>query len=369
MSSRPRILQVVHSFAVGGSELFGVELGHRLAQQGAQVLCGTLYGSTGPLVQRCAEYGLEVVELSVPTRHVLGRNGLSIDLMHRLRALRLDAIHLQHFLGLHKLGLAARLAGISRVVVTEHSVFDVDQSWAGRFRARLDWRLATTITVIHPSIKEYLCGNLGMAPERVEVIPIGIEVERYHRRDRTECRSRLGIGAEIVFVFVGRLAPVKDVPGIISAFLAVQSRRPRSARLVVVGDGACRRACEELLRSHPCASQVAMVGEQADARPFIAAADVFVMNSRSEGTPRALLEAMSMGIPGICPDVGGVPDIVRGRGWLTRPGDPASLQAAIEYALDHPEEITAQDTACREYVRSHFDAGRIAERYRQILVG
>lgn len=369
VTSTPRILQVLYSFGVGGSELFGVELSRRLAGQGIQVLCGALDGSPGPLIQRCAEYGLQVVDLGVPKRHILGRNGISPHLTRRLRELRPDAIHLQHFLGLNKLGLAARLARVRRIVVTEHSALDVAQSRAGRLRARLNWRLASAITVVHQSIKDYLCSELGMAPERIEVIPIGIEVELCQRRDRAECRSRLGIGSEVVFAFIGRLAPVKDVPGLIAAFLAVQSQRQGASRLLVVGDGADRGACEELIRSHPCASQVTLAGEQADARPFLAAADVFVMNSHSEGTPRALLEAMAMGVPGICPAVGGIPDILRGRGWLTVPRDQQSLQAAMHFVLKNPGEIVAMDALCREYVRAHFEAGRIAERYKRLLVG
>jgi glycosyltransferase involved in cell wall biosynthesis len=369
VATKPRILQVLHSFAIGGSEMFGLELARQLTEQGAQVLCGAIEGAHGPLVERCAHYGIATVDLDIPKHHILARNGLSPRLTRHLRALGLDAIHLQHFLGLNKLGLPARLAGVPRVVVTEHSVFDVAQSRAGRFRVRLNWRLATAIIAIHQSIKDYLCGDLGVAPDRIEVIPIGIDIQRYHRRDRAENRARLGIGTEMVFVFVGRIAPVKDVPGLIAAFLSACSRREREAKLIVVGDGECRRACEELIRTHRCDSQVTLVGEQTDTRPFMAAADVFVLNSRSEGTPRALLEAMAMGIPGICPAVGGIPDILQGRGWLTRPGDQASLRAAIEFALDNPAEIDAMDTPCRNYVRSQFDDRKIVERYKRVLLG
>ncbi len=86
-----------------------------------------------------------------------------------MQELRLDAVHLQHFLGLNKLGIPARLARVPRIIVTEHSIFDVDQSRAGRVRARLNWRLATKITVIHPSIRDYLCNRLGVPAERVEL--------------------------------------------------------------------------------------------------------------------------------------------------------------------------------------------------------
>jgi glycosyltransferase involved in cell wall biosynthesis len=223
--------------------------------------------------------------------------------------------------------------------------------------------------VIHQSIKDYLCGELGLPSERVEVIPIGIEIDQYHRDDRLACRARLGIGSQIVFAFVGRLVPVKNVPGLISAFLAVQSPRAPDSRLIVVGDGQDRQACQNLIGAHPLGQRVSLVGEQIDPRPYLAAADVFVMNSRSEGTPRALLEAMAMGLPGIAPALGGLPDMLNGRGWLTTPGSQSSLEASIEFVLNNPRAINQMGEQCRQYVKSNFDSQRIAERYRTLLVG
>jgi glycosyltransferase involved in cell wall biosynthesis len=366
--ARPRVLQVLYSFRVGGSEMFGLQLARQLAEQGVEVLCGALDGSPGIVQARCAEYGIETVDLRVPSINPLGRNGLSWGLVQRLRQLQPDAIHLQHFLGLNKLGLPARLAGIPRIVVTEHSVLDVAQSWAGRTRVRLNWRLATAITVIHSSIKDYLCGELGLPRERVQVIPLGIEIDSYSRADRLARRSRLGLDDELVFLFVGRLAPVKDVTGLIAAFLAVQARSGGAARLLVVGDGEDRRACEQLLQASPVGHRVTLAGEQADIRPYLAAADVFIMNSRSEGTPRALLEAMAAGLPAICTAVGGIPDLLAGRGWLTTPGDPASLEREMERVIADPSAAASKGEECREYVRANFDSRKIVEQYKRLLL-
>jgi glycosyltransferase involved in cell wall biosynthesis len=368
-ADRPRILQVLFSFRVGGSEMFGLQLARQFAERGADVVCGALDSSPGPMLERCAQYGIRTIDLHVPAVNPLGRNGFSWRLTRCLRELRPDAIHLQHFLGLNKLGIPARLAAVPRVVVTEHSVLDVAQSRAGRARARLAWRLATDITVIHKSIKEFLCGELGLPSERVHVIPIGIEVDDYTRDGGAACREALGIASQTVFVFVGRLAPVKNVGGLLAAFLAVQERIGIDARLLVVGDGEERGACEELLRAHPLGDRVSLLGEQADPRPYLAAADVFVLNSRSEGTPRALLEAMATGLPAICPAVGGIPDLLEGRGWLTVPGDQSSLEAALQSVLEHPATIAAMGTRCREYVRAQFDSRQIFEQYRRLLIG
>jgi glycosyltransferase involved in cell wall biosynthesis len=367
-TSVPRILEVLYSFRVGGSELVGLDLARQLVKSGVDVYCGAIDGGPGPLREQCEQYGIRVVDLCIPTRNPFTRNGFSMALAGRLKDLQLDAIHLQHFLALNKLGLPARVAGIKRVVVTEHSVLDASQSLAQRFRIRLNWRLASTITVVHEGIKQYLCDHLGVPQDRVEVIPIGIETERYHRNDRLERRAELGFGEELVFVFVGRLAPVKNVPGLVAAFLTMQSKSDASSRLLIVGDGEDAAMVRELIQGHPLGHRVTMAGEQSDVRSYLAAADIFVLNSRSEGTPRALLEAMAMGLPAICPAVGNIPAMIAERGWLTDSMDPTSLENAMRTALRNPTAVDEFGRRCTAYVRENFATQRSVDRYRQLLL-
>ena len=364
----PRVLEVVNSFRVGGSELVGVELAGQLAAAGLDVYCAALEPGPGPLLARCDSYGVRVVDLEIPRKNLLGRNGVSVGLARRLRALRLDALHLQHFIALNKLGLPARIAGIPRTVVTEHSVLDVSQTLAVRSRIRLNWRLADTIAVVHAGIKDYLCEHLRVPAPRVEVVPLGIDLERLHPTDRRARREALGFGAEAVFIFAGRLAAVKNVPGLVTAFLAVQTRGAPPARLLILGDGEERNSVRSLVAAHPLGERVMLLGEQADVRSYLAAADVFVLNSRSEGTPRALLEAMAMGLPALCPAVGNIPEIIRGRGWLAEPGSQLSLENEMQSVLDNPGLVEQFGRTCRAYVRENFDVGRSVERYLQLLV-
>lgn len=364
---RTRVLEVLYSFGIGGSEVVGLELAKALAERGMEVLCAALNPTPGPLRERAAEYGLRIVDLGISTRNIFGRNGLSVALVKRLADLRLDAIHLQHFLGLNKLGLPARLAGVKRVVVTEHSVFDASQTAAGRFRIRLNWRLTDAITVVHKGIKDYLCSDLHIPQSRIEVIPVGIDVDRYQRRDREASRRRLNLQDELVYVFVGRLAKVKNVPGLIAAFLAVQSRGAPLARLFVIGDGEEAAECRAMVSSHPLGSRVALVGEQPDPRAYLAAADIFVLNSSSEGTPRALLEAMATGLPSICPAVGNIPEMIGGRGWLTRAGDQASLESMLDLTLRNVDLVRKASDGCRPYVVANYGAAPIVDKYFALL--
>lgn len=347
----------------------GLDLARQLAHAGADVLCTALDGTAGPLRERCASYAIPVVELDLATRPWLGRNGYSWRLIRRLRALKLDAIHLQHMLALNKLGFAARMAGIKRIVVTEHSEEALQLSFAGRCRARLNWRLCHEITVVHGGIKDYLVAEIGVDPARISVVPLGIDVARWHRNDRDECRAALGIGAQFVFIFVGRVAEVKNVPGLIRAFLAARSRTSIPASLLIVGDGIDLPTCRRVAADHPLGSSVRFMGEQSDVRPYLAAADALLLNSLFEGTPLAILEAMAMGLPAIGPAVGGIPLLLRGHGWLTQPNSEESLRDALLTALADTRQAAAFGLQGSAYIRATHDGDQMLARYRALLLG
>jgi glycosyltransferase involved in cell wall biosynthesis len=367
VSRRPRVLEVLYSFRTGGSEVVGLELAHQLSETGVEVLCTAVDGMTGPLRDRCESLGIPVIDLGFPTRDLLRRNGFNAALARQLRALRLDAIHLQHFLTLHKLGLAARLAKVPRIVITEHSDGQYRASLGLRLRLHIVWRLAHHITVIHPEMVHYLTSHFHVPASRITVIPNGIHVRHWHCRDREQRRAELGLGPELTFMFIGRLEPVKNVPELIRIFLSSQASFARPARLLVVGDGADMRKCEAALEGHPRARTVTLLGEQREIRRFLAAADILVLNSLSEGVPRALLEAMCMGLPAISTAVGGIPSLLSERGWLTRVDDPESLKAALLEAAARPERAAELGARGRAFVTSHYDYRAVVDRYRDIL--
>jgi glycosyltransferase involved in cell wall biosynthesis len=176
------------------------------------------------------------------------------------------------------------------------------------------------------------------------------------------------LGEEFVAVFAGRLAPVKNVPALIRAFLDAARTTQIPAQLLIVGDGPEMSACRDAAHSHALGECVRFIGEQSDTRPYIAAGDVFAMSSHSEGTPRALLEAMACGLPGISTAVGGVPGLLQDRGWLAPPGDSVALAAAFAEAMRSPAKRAEYGARARAYVREHFDAEQALASYRALLL-
>jgi glycosyltransferase involved in cell wall biosynthesis len=138
-----------------------------------------------------------------------------------------------------------------------------------------------------------------------------------------------------VVVAAGRLTFQKNFGLLVEAFRTVVEGNER-ARLVILGEGAERESLERLISRLGLQDVVALPGFVPNPYPSMSRAAVFVLSSRYEGLPTALVEAMACGTPVITTDTpGGVREIVGdGRfGLLTPPGDAAALAAAIAAVL------------------------------------
>jgi glycosyltransferase involved in cell wall biosynthesis len=113
-------------------------------------------------------------------------------------------------------------------------------------------------------------------------------------------------------------------------------------------------------------------GEQKQIAGYLAAADAFVMSSRSEGLPMSLLEAMGIGLPVIVTDIGGMPEAVNlhGSGLVVPAGNPEALAAAMVQLATASETTRRQySAAARRSFEEQFSSDRMNEAYLRILSG
>ena len=182
---------------------------------------------------------------------------------------------------------------------------------------------------------------------------------------RAEARARLGLAADaFVAGWVGRLSAEKGADVFVDALARVPSV-PWTAS--VLGDGpeaASLRARAERLG---IAGRVRWHGAVAGAPALHAAFDVFVLSSRTEGTPLALLEALAAGVPVVATAVGGVPDVAgAAEAILVPPGDPAALAAALAAVHADPAAAAARARAARTRVHASFGAGPWLDAYESV---
>ena len=185
----------------------------------------------------------------------------------------------------------------------------------------------------------------GAAPDRIRVVPPGVDTAAFFPRDREEARRRLGIGGKEVLLFVGRLQPVKGPDVAIRAAAEAMRTRP-DAVLVVVGgpsgpDGlAYARGLRDLAAAEGVADRVVFLDPRPhDELPWVySAADVLLMPSRSESFGLAALEAQACGVPVVAASVGGLRHVVEngGTGYLVEGHEPERYAERILRLLADP---------------------------------
>lgn len=204
-------------------------------------------------------------------------------------------------------------------------------------------RVSDAIVAISPAIERELRDGfrIGRAAQ-YRVVPLGFDLSGFAAIDdraRADARIRLEVAANAEVVStVGRLTAIKQHRLFLDAIAAAARTRPRLLALVA-GDGELRDDLETYARQLGINDRVRFLGWRRDLPVIYGATDVFVLTSRNEGTPVALIEAMASGVPGVSTDVGGVKDVIDSSdvGARVADGDVAGLAAHIVRYLADPD--------------------------------
>lgn len=241
--------------------------------------------------------------------------------------------------------IAKRLAGVPvRLVVREATVLSEDLRASGGLAAR--FRLARTgklllyrwvyswadgIVTVSRGVADDLNCSLRLPAGRVQVVPNPVVTPELFRQSAEPLAHPWFVpGAPSVILGVGRLAPEKDYPTLIKAFAQVRARY--AARLMILGEGEERPVLQALVAELGLAGQVELPGFVLNPFPYLARSAVFVLSSRYEGLPGALIQAMALGTPVVATDCrSGPAEILDGGryGPLVAIGDVDALAQAI----------------------------------------
>lgn len=176
--------------------------------------------------------------------------------------------------------------------------------------------------------------ELGVSRDRVEVIPNGVDMNRFQPRDRMAARRALGLPEDgRLVVSVAHLGPRKGHREMIKAL----ANLPPDVRLVIVGGdpagGRNERQVRELIRSCGLTQRVILAGRQSYEKVpiYFNAGDISVLASYREGCPNVVLESLASGTPVVATNVGNVPFLVQdGRnGRIVRPREVGPLTEAV----------------------------------------
>ena len=196
----------------------------------------------------------------------------------------------------------------------------------------------------------------------------GVDVPREQDIAHWRCTIRAQIGATdnaIVFMHVGRAHPDKGIVNFVKAAEIVHAQLGARAIFVRVGRPgweSSQSGADIALERSPL---IYHAGEQLDARPWLAAADVCTMTSIRESCPNVVLEAMSVGIPVVATDVGDAAVLVGECGWVVEPNSPRAIAEAMitaAFTVAQPNHRARLSAECRTAIISRHNRDEVARK-------
>lgn len=357
-----RIEMILPSLIAAGMETVTARLAMRLGEAGHRVGV-TCLEDTGPLAAELEAAGHRVAVVPAPG---LRTNIAPTALTGWLRAERPDVVHVHSGAWLKGVR-AARLAGVRRVVFTEHGLNDVEP-WFSSFLKRCGAHYTDTVVAVSEPLREYLVRTAGIRADRVIVVPNGVDTARFNPVGRTAgIRERLGIGDAPMLGHIARLAPVKNQPLLVDAFAEARRRVP-NAHLVIVGDGSERSAIEARIAAGSLQTCVHLIGEARAIPEILREMDAFALPSKAEGTSMSVLEAMASGVAVVASSVGGTPDLLNHGecGQLVPPNDVPALARALADVLSDAAVRSALGSAGRARAVAQYSETTVTDRYEQL---
>lgn len=210
---------------------------------------------------------------------------------------------------------------------------------------------------------------------KIQVVYSGISALKRDYEAVSTVRRELEIpeGDRIIGA-VGRLDPVKNQSMMLRAFAQVASQHP-DCWLLMVGDGPSRQNLKHLANTLGIIDRVIFTGFRPEPADYLAAMEIFLPTSHTEGTFMTLLEAISLGIPAITTAVGGNPEIVKdGETGILVPTDrPKELATAINALLENESLRFAMGEASKWRFDSRFSVMPVVSglqvHYQQLVGG
>lgn len=366
------VAMILHDFypSIGGAQTHTLALSRALRARGIDVIAVTRPHPGTPAYEEVQ--GIPTYRVGMQGgRAIAGLSYLTagLALLARERR-RYQVLHCHQMISPMTLALMARALPGKRLVINPHGRGprgDVAKltrlrPLTGKLRVAAALRWGDAFVAIAREIHDEL-RTMGVQEERIWDIANGVDVERFAPAapdERMDLRRRLGLPDGKLVVFVGRLTVAKALDVLLNAW-AQRDATLADAHLILVGDGELRDDLMRQMHALGIAQSVVFTGSTNDTAAYLRACDAFVLSSRTEGMPVALLEAMACGLPCVATRVGGSVEVLEDgtSGRLVAPEDAAALAKALAEALATP----AWGIRARRRIHDRYAIDAVAQRY------
>ena len=352
-----RVLHLLHSLRHGGLERVVVSVANGLSRRGlTQGVC--CLHQAGPLIEALAPEVATFVLDAAP-------NDLTLTwrLRRIYRRFRPNVVHTVDFCSWPEATLAALArTGIGRMHSFHGFLAEPPRRW--RLVGHLLARRTHLLHAVSEDLADRAARTYHIRRERIQVIPNGVDTQAFDPARVRTTKADLGIpDHRFVCVTVASLTPAKNPLLLVD----VAQRVGSGIHFVWVGDGPLREQVVERLRRCELTGVFTLAGPTDDVRPWLAAADAFVLPSDTEAAPLSALEAMAMQLPVVATRTGAVEHVVgpARAGMLVDPGDAVGLARCIARLRDGPGHRRLMGVRGRCQVVESFSLQGMLDRYAQ----
>lgn len=365
---KKRVLLFTNSVAVGGMEEHVELLARHLDRARFEVfsICPE-WEATEPFYQSLARESDQIAKVTPDRRHgLLDLPGECLRLFHLLRTWRIDVMHMHSTTYRGQVGalLAARMAGVKRIYVTEHLAPDSALPWAERMVRAAVSHAVDGIVCVSEKNYQARAERIYTPAERTLVVNNGVDLDDFPpiaAATLAELRARHQIpeGA-LVLGTVVRFEPEKGLSYLIDALPAIKAACP-NAYLLMVGDGSLREALQAQVAQLGLADSVGFVGFQRDPRPYLGLIDVFVLPVPVGSMSIGLLEAMAMRRAVVITFGGEGEAVIHGvSGFCAEPRKPDSIAEYVIRLLQDAALRKSMGEAAYQRIADTFSAQQVA---------
>lgn len=246
--------------------------------------------------------------------------------------------------------IAAKLSGVKNVIHTVHGfafpaaknrldyLIYYSMEWVAKF-------FTDHLIVLNQSDYDCAVKSLGYNPHKVTIIPNGVDTEKFKPNNKKSDGSIFNV------IMVGRLWEQKDPMTLLQSINHIKDKVRGKIKLSVVGDGELSPILADYISRNSLDDMISLNGWCDNIQERLADSDIFVLPSKWEGMPLAILEALSSGLPCVVTDIPGNNDLVKNgwNGFLFNVGDYEALAESLLYLFNNDvirHEVSENARAC-----------------------
>lgn len=375
-NSRKKILYVITKSNYGGAQRYVHELATGLPKDAYDVVVA--FGGDDLLKTKLEQAGIATRQIESFQRDInLTKELRSFGVLWQLyRNEQPDIVHLNSSKAGGLGAFTARLFGVEHIVFTAHG-------WPFLEPRNIFWKAALWIaswvtallshTVILVSKNDLRHTNMPFVKSKCTIIHTAVPEIRFKSRD--EGRAALFTKEQCALheddtwlVTNAELTSNKNLFTAIDAVIAYNKSTNAKIYYSIIGDGELKDALKAHIKKYNATEYITLLGYVTDGREYLKAFDMFLLSSKKEGMPYALLEAGAAGLPSIASNVGGIPEIIEHQknGLFIDPNDKSTLVRALDTLANSPELSQEYGKTLKEKITTQFSLTEMIEKTKRV---